>query len=312
MTAILHEGNNGHQRGGIAAFLALAAGAAVVSEVAAPAIWNRKGQTTFNGSGSTVIFPGLKCANADFLVGPVETMFGESATSTHYARSGLCVDEIGERLSEKLESIPQRGWRLVGHSLGTKTALYAIEAALNQGRPIKPITEMWIHSSPLHKTDIIGADNYERLPSIFQFVGGRISKLVGTVLTDTWNMPNPLSHVMCQVRETVLHDKEIQNSRQWATQLAIGLSPRPIDFDLMARTGVIGPNTNVYGIYHGGDQVVAAERAWSNIATRLGGVGARCHLYMDEKPIHVDASDLSPAVRQVFAKSKDAPPVLAA
>ena len=173
MTAILHEGNNGHQRGGIAAFLALAAGAAVVSEV-----------TTFNGSGSTVIFPGLKCANADFLVGPVETMFGESATSTHYARSGLCVDEIGERLSEKLESIPQRGWRLVGHSLGTKTALYAIEAALNQGRPIKPITEMWIHSSPLHKTDIIGADNYERLPSIFQFVGGRISKLVGTVLTD--------------------------------------------------------------------------------------------------------------------------------
>lgn len=296
MSFATHEGNI--QSGNTYAHVALPvvaglAAATVLSEFVMPTVQRfRGGSTRFVGEGPIFIFGGLKCANGDFLVEPVQQLLGEAATSVHYAQGGLRTEEIGDRLSKRLASMPETDWKLVGHSLGLEAALYSLIWAVENDLPVKPLREVWALSSPLDPSDIINAEKYAVLPSALSYVGGALCRAVGTVLTETWNLPSPLKHVPQAVHDFFVHGAEIQNTRQWASHLAIGLQKAEPNFSVLHAAGVIGEHTTVYGVYHEGDKVVKAPQAAERLVRVLSAVGVRCYIVMDESATHADPTVL--------------------
>jgi hypothetical protein len=235
------------------------------------------------------VFPGLKCANAEFLRVPLAQYLGQTV-SVAYAQRGLDPEEIGTNLTEELAKRELSSFRLVGHSLGLVTALLSLQKAVEAGRRVTPVTEIWALGSPYSDADIRNADKYQRLPAVVGSLGGVICKYGGAVITDTWNMPHPLHHLAGNVHNALAHHADIQNPRQWASQLQLAYEVRKmLNLSVLADAGVLGNHTRVHLGYDRDDKVIFGERAAEYGEDSFEKVGAKVMSQMNALGTHADA-----------------------
>jgi hypothetical protein len=282
-----------HPGGGMVA-TALVAGALLSTEFIAPRLRKRETDTSLiEISSSTVLaFGGLKHASANFMRPYMEPTLG-AIGSVRYPRQGLDLTVIGRAMGDHFSGLPaQSSCAIAGQSLGFKTFLGALRRTIELGGTVPQLDTIWGVSSPKDSADITNSKPYRFLPAIASRVGGVVFQVAGDALTEVFPAENRRAAFRRAVYRACYEQAEMQNPRQWATQLGLAYHRDEHDIDFLARHGAIGEHTTCKLAYFEDDPVINSHQASERLASDLSATGANVEIVMLKGMQHAELANL--------------------